>query len=171
MWYLDLSKMENNFTAIRKWYKFICFITLKALTKIKKASKMLCLILAVGLVSSVSSYNVCFELSITITNWSLFELLIFCICAAAHWWMHSTCKWGPCHFFWKQNRNENQKNQFLCCSFNEKNRFEEFLDSSYFSGKSDCNEHMWNIELLNENRSHVKNNNEHVLFKYCHIGH
>ena len=35
----------------------------------------------------------------------------------------------------------------------------------------DCNEHMWNVELLNENRIHVKNNNEHVLLKYCHIGH
>ena len=70
MWKCDtLAKMENDLTAITKWYKFIRFISLNALTKFKKASKMFCLILAVGLISSVSSkYNVCFELPITITT-------------------------------------------------------------------------------------------------------
>ena len=173
---LDLSKMENNFTEIRKWYKFISFITIKALTKIKKASKMFCLILAVGLVSCVSSLNVRFELPITITTdlFLNYWLFVYVLRPIGECTVRVD---GDLAIFWKQKKKWKHKKKFIFyVVVSMKNPFWGIfgfylLSRQLYSVVLDCNEHMRDIELLNENRGHVKNNNEHVLLKYCHIGH
>ena len=97
---------------------------------------MFCLILAVGLFSCVRSWNVCFELPITLTT-DLFELLIDCLCVAFHSRMHSTCQWGPwnCLFESKIEMKTKISNFHVVVSRQKLIPFEEFLDFIYFRGK------------------------------------